>query len=192
MIAWKEIKAIHCFGDSLTAGYGALPGRGWVALADKALPSISLYNHSVCGATVSDIADDLRELLPLAEAGEGFFFMGGTNDILCGYRLEFIEKKVSELLFEAVAKVPLTIGIPPLSTRESIYTGWQSEENFEGNQKSLSLYGDFLRNLSKDLGLLSLDFSKAFPAEDAWYADGLHPNGKGYEKMADMAIALWK
>ena len=99
---------------------------------------------------------------------------------------------MSELIFEAVAKVPLTIGIPPLSTRESIYTGWQSEENFEGNQKSLSLYGDFLRNLSKDLGLLSLDFSKAFPAEDAWYADGLHPNGKGYEKMADMAIALWK
>ncbi len=141
---------------------------------------------------VSDIAGDLRGLLALAEAGEGFFFMGGTNDILCGYRLEFIEKKVSELLFEAADRVPLTIGIPPLSTRESIYTGWQSEENFKGNQKSLSLYGDFLRNLSKDMGLLSLDFSKAFPAEDAWYADGLHPNGKGYEKMADMAIALWK
>ncbi len=46
--------------------------------------------------------------------------------------------------------------------------------------------------ISKDLGFLSLDFSKAFPAEDAWYSDGLHPNGKGYEKMADMAIALWK
>ncbi len=188
---WKDIHTIHCFGDSLTAGYGALPGKGWASRVDAALP-ISLYNHGVCGATVSDIADEMRGFLRLAEAGEGCFFMGGTNDILCGYRLDFIEKKVSELIFEATAKVPLTIGVPPLATRESIYTGWQSEENFEANQKTLSAYGDFLRNLSRDLGLLCLDFSKAFPAEDAWYADGLHPNGKGYEKMADIAIALWK
>ncbi len=192
MMAWNHIQRIHCFGDSLTAGYGALPGRGWVARVDGALDSISLYNHGVCGATVGDISEDLRGLLGLAEKGEGFFFMGGTNDILCGYRLDFLERKVSELLFEAAEKVPLTIGIPPLATRESIATGWQSAYNFDANQEALSQYGDFLRTISKDLGLLSLDFSKAFPAEDIWYSDGLHPNGKGYEKMADMAIALWK
>ncbi len=188
---WKDIREIHCFGDSLTAGYGALPGKGWVTRTDAALP-ISLYNHGVCGAMVSDIADEMRGFLRLAEAGEGGFFMGGTNDILCGYRLDFLEKKVAELIFEAAEKVPLTIGVPPLATRESIFTGWQSEENFEANQKALTAYGDFLRNLAKDLGLMCLDFSKALPAEDAWYADGLHPNGRGYEKMADMAIALWK
>ncbi len=187
----EKIKAIHCFGDSLTAGYGALPGRGWAARTEAAL-SISLYNHGTCGALVRDISDEMRAAISLAEMGEGFFFMGGTNDILCGYRLETIEEKVSGLIFEAAEKVPLTIGVPPLATRESIFTGWQSAENFEGNQKALSAYGDFLRNISKDLGILCLDFSKAFPAEDAWYADGLHPNGKGYEKMADMAAALWK
>ncbi len=187
----EKIKAIHCFGDSLTAGYGALPGRAWVARTEAAL-SISLYNHGVCGALVRDISDEMRAAISLAEPGEGCFFMGGTNDILCGYRMETIEEKVARLIFEAAEKVPLTIGVPPLATRESIFTGWQSAENFEENQKALSAYGDFLRNISKDLEILCLDFSKAFPAEDTWYADGLHPNGKGYEKMADMAAALWK
>ena len=32
----------------------------------------------------------------------------------------------------------------------------------------------------------------AFPLEDAWYYDGLHPNEKGYERFADMVEAAWR
>lgn len=38
----QNISMIHCFGDSLTEGYGVLPGEGWVALADHALKGITL------------------------------------------------------------------------------------------------------------------------------------------------------
>ena len=34
-------------------------------------------------------------------------------------------------------------------------------------------YGDFLKKLAKDIGALAIDFSHAFPLENAWYYDCL-------------------
>lgn len=36
-----DIHTIHCFGDSLTAGYGAVPGAGWVEVVAKRHPEIN-------------------------------------------------------------------------------------------------------------------------------------------------------
>ena len=36
----KSIHTIHCFGDSLTAGYGALPCEGWVEVLAKRHPKM--------------------------------------------------------------------------------------------------------------------------------------------------------
>lgn len=193
MMKWEceNITKILCFGDSLTSGYGALPGKGWVAQVQEEMPAISFYNFGVCGAMVEDIADTLRMHVGLREGGEGFFFMGGTNDILSGRRLISLEKEVEELVASISPQVPLTLGIPPLATRESIFTGWQSEYNFESNQEDLKAYGLFLNQLGKTWDLPVIDFSQAFPLEDTWYADGLHPNEKGYARMAQLAEQVW-
>lgn len=188
----KSIHTIHCFGDSLTAGYGAVPGAGWVEVVAKRHPEMNWYNHASLGALTEDILDALEGTAALTSGQEGFFFMGGTNDILCGFRLAVVEAQVKERLARLSEKVPLAIGIPPLSTKESIWTGWQSEAVFERNQEDLAAYGDFLKKLAKNIGALAIDFSKAFPLEEAWYYDGLHPNGKGYERFADMAEAAWR
>ena len=149
------------------------------------------YNHGQCGALTEDILDALEGAAALAGTGEGFFFMGGTNDILCGFRLAVVEAQVKERLARLSEKVPLAIGIPPLATKESIWSGWQSEVVYERNQLDLAAYGDFLRELAKESNVCLIDFSHAFPLEDAWYYDGLHPNEKGYERFADMAEAAW-
>lgn len=188
----KSIHTIHCFGDSLTEGYGAVPGAGWVEVVAKRHPEMNWYNHASLGALTEDILDALEGTAALTSGQEGFFFMGGTNDILCGFRLAVVEAQVKERLARLSEKVPLAIGIPPLSTKESIWTGWQSEAVFERNQEDLAAYGDFLKKLAKNIGALAIDFSKAFPLEEAWYYDGLHPNGKGYERFADMAEAAWR
>lgn len=188
----KSIHTIHCFGDSLTAGYGAVPGAGWVEVVAKRHPEMNWTNHASLGALTEDILDALEGTAALTSGQEGFFFMGGTNDILCGFRLAVVEAQVKERLARLSEKVPLAIGIPPLSTKESIWTGWQSEAVFERNQEDLAAYGDFLKKLAKNIGALAIDFSKAFPLEEAWYYDGLHPNGKGYERFADMAEAAWR
>lgn len=188
----KSIHTIHCFGDSLTAGYGALPCEGWVEVLTKRHPKVEWYNHGQCGALTEDILDALEGAAALAGTGEGFFFMGGTNDILCGFLLAVVEAQVKERLARLSEKVPLAIGIPPLATRESIWKGWQSEAVYERNQLDLAAYGDFLRELAKESNVCLIDFSHAFPLEDAWYYDGLHPNEKGYERFADMAEAAWR
>ena len=186
-----DIHTIHCFGDSLTAGYGAVPGAGWVEVVAKRHPEINWTNHASLGALTEDILDALEGTAALTSGQEGFFFMGGTNDILCGFRLAVVEAEVKERLARLSEKVPLAIGIPPLATKESIWTGWQSEAVYERNQADLAAYGDFLKKLAKDIGALAIDFSTAFPPEDGWYYDGLHPNGKGYERFAELAEAAW-
>lgn len=94
----KSIHTIHCFGDSLTAGYGALPCEGWVEVLAKRHPKMGWYNDSQCGALTEDILDALEGTAALAGPKEGFFFMGGTNDILCGFRLAVVEAEVKERL----------------------------------------------------------------------------------------------
>ena len=188
----KEIKIIHCFGDSLTAGFGVLPGQGWVELLDKRIQGISFYNHGACGTGVRDIFDLMEGFTTRPGKAEGFFFMGGTNDILCGLRLDVLERIVEIEVGNISEKVPLTLGIPIPATEKSIYTGWQQEDFFEANQKDLEKYGEFLRSLSAELFLPFIDFQKALPADDRHYSDGIHPNRTGYERMADCAEKLWK
>ena len=188
----KSIHTIHCFGDRLTAGSDAVPGEGWEEELTKRHPKVEWYNHGQCGALTEDILDALEGAAALAGTGEGFFFMGGTKDILCGFRLAVVEAQVKERLARLSEKVPLAIGIPPLATKESIWSGWQSEAVYERNQLDLAAYGDFLQELAKESNVCLIDFSHAFPLEDAWYYDGLHPNEKGYERFADMAEAAWR
>lgn len=58
----KSIHTIHCFGDSLTAGYGAVPGAGWVEVVAKRHPEINWYNHASLGALTEDILDAWKAL----------------------------------------------------------------------------------------------------------------------------------
>lgn len=193
MKVWDKstIQSIHCFGDSLTFGYGVPLGQGWVGIADRAMPGLELYNHGRSGSDVQDIFDDMTMFLVRPEKTEGFFFMGGTNDILTGHKLDRLERDVAERLAVVAGEVPLSIGIPLLATKQSIQTGWEAEWNFDANQKDLTAYGEFLQKLAEKLGTPVLDFSKAFPLDDAWYFDGVHPNAKGYEAMADVAEQVW-
>lgn len=68
----NQITAIHCFGDSLTEGYGVGQGEGWVDLLGKRMKSISFYNHGVCGALAVDILDSLFEASFRPEEGRRF------------------------------------------------------------------------------------------------------------------------
>lgn len=183
---------IHCFGDSLTEGYGVLPGEGWVALADHALKRITLYNHGLSGSMASDILDRLSAASGRVRKGEGYFFMGGTNDILFGLRLVVLENMVEKSLGRLAGRIPLTLGIPPLFTEMSVETGWQEAGSFKRNKRDLQEYQKFLRSLAKEWNLPVLDFTKAFPPEQKWYSDGVHPNREGHERMALLAEKVWR
>lgn len=113
--------------------------------------------------------------------------MGGTNDILSGIRVTHLEKMMLSEINKLNKKIPLCIGIPPLMTPLSITTGWQTHFAFTKNNKDLKNYGSLLKANCIDLDILFIDFSTAFPLDNAWYSDGIHPNEKGYSRFAEIA-----
>lgn len=183
----QNANSIHFFGDSLTAGYGTLPQYGWIYQISRRCPAIQYYNHGLCGAGLEDIFDSLSLFLSSPHENTLFFMMGGTNDILSGIRVTHLEKMMLSEINKLNKKIPLCIGIPPLMTPLSITTGWQTHFAFTKNNKDLKNYGSFLKANCIDLDILFIDFSTAFPLDNAWYSDGIHPNEKGYSRFAEIA-----
>lgn len=187
----SPIRAVQCWGDSLTAGYGAAPSAGWVPRLSRRFPQLAFYNHGVCGRFFSDILADAWTVVHYPAEGELLFLMGGTNDILCGVRYEALCRAAEKEIRALAARIPVVLGVPLLTTRASIAAGWQQEWQYEGTNGTLRRYGDFLRALAAELALPVLDFQAAFPQDDALYADGVHPNGEGYARMAGTAAPFF-
>lgn len=166
-----------------TAPYRSM--AGFTKFPDAALPS----NTTITVYAVQDLKTFLIPSLFLSSPHENtlFFMMGGTNDILSGIRVTHLEKMMLSEINKLNKKIPLCIGIPPLMTPLSITTGWQTHFAFTKNNKYLKDYGSFLKANCIDLDILFIDFSTAFPLDNAWYSDGIHPNEKGYSKFADIA-----
>lgn len=186
----QTLQAIHFYGDSLTAGYGAAPADGWIPRLSHRFPALTLYNHGVCGAFFSDILEDAWTVVHYPAPGEALFLMGGTNDLLSGIRYEALTVTAQEEIQKLSAKIPLLLGIPPLMTRASITAGWQAEWQYDKNDRDLRRYGDFLRDLAAGLSIPVIDFQKNFPADDRYYDDGSHPNAKGYALFAETAAPV--
>ena len=166
-----------------TAPYRSM--AGFTKFPDAALPS----NTTITVYAVQDLKTFLILSPFLSSPHENtlFFMMGGTNDILSGIRVTHLEKMMLSEINKLNKKIPLCIGIPPLMTPLSITTGWQTHFAFTKNNKDLKNYGSLLKANCIDLDILFIDFSTAFPLDNAWYSDGIHPNEKGYSRFAEIA-----
>ena len=182
-----RIHSIHCYGDSLTAGYGAAPGEGWISRLARDFPSVQFYNHGECGWGLADILSLAGTMLHAPAPGEALFLMGGTNDLFAGIQLTALEKLSEREIPRLADRIPLCLGIPILPTRRAIAAGWLSEWNFDHTVSDLRQYGDFLRHLAAIHAIPVLDFQKDFPYDDTFYDDGTHPNRKGYALFAAIA-----
>ncbi len=187
-----SLSLLHCFGDSLTAGYGALPKDGWIARTSRAFPSVTFVNHGICGGFFSDILVSAVETAAHPAEGEALFLMGGTNDILCGRRLDVIKIFAGEKIRVLSRRLPLLLATPLLATKTSVACGWQAEWTFASNQETLLSYAAFLRTLAAELCIPLIDFQKEFPEDDSYYTDGIHPNAEGYALMSRIAAPVLK
>ncbi len=184
------ISLLHCCGDSLTAGYGAMPQDGWVARISRTLPNVTFINHGACGAFFIDILVSAAEIAARPQKGEALFLMGGTNDILCGRRLEALTQIADKNIRALSSQLPVILATPLLATKTSVACGWQADWAFDKNQEALLAYADFLRKLADELAIPLIDFQKEFPKEDTLYTDGIHPNADGYALMSRIALPV--
>ena len=183
-----------CLGDSLTYGYDVRPSEGWTAIV-AAAGSFTVDNEGQCGDTTRGMLARLRYLD--LDQYDAFFVMGGSNDVLLGYNLEDICQQMQKLIAAFKGKGrPIYVGIPPLTKPESAFYGWQAADAVEDNNEKLRQYRIWLLAYAAKTGCIPVDFYQALQTAEEktgekLYADGVHPNARGYAVLAQTALAAF-
>lgn len=176
-----ERPVILVFGDSLSAGYGLVPGQGWVALLEQRL-DVQGYEYKVVNASVSgETTGGGLERLPRAIAVHRpavLFIELGANDGLRGLPIpEFranLERMI-ELGREAGARVVLAgVRIP------SNYGPQYAEELF-------SVYGELAR--ARKVSLVPFLLEGMALRDDLFQDDRIHPGAAAQVILLDNAWA---
>lgn len=172
-----------CLGDSLTYGYDVPPAQRWTTLVAKKL-GVTIQNEGVCGDTTAGMAYRLQFLN--LSAYDGFFLMGGSNDVLMDMPLAQTKQHLTNMAASmAQTGKPVFLGIPPLMTAQSALVGWQRSSDVRRHNEMLQELGNFLHRLSVENGYHLVSFA-AVMTDEAVYADGVHPNGQGYALVSQM------
>ncbi len=208
---------IIALGDSLTAGTGDLTGLGYVGHVRQKLeeqsgqPVYILNNLAIPGYRTEQVLQELsnqRTRDALAEAELILLSIGG-NDLFLGGMGIFVEEKPDE--FNAAVIVERTPAA--LRSVEQILTEIRAS-NASATIVYVGLYNPYLPLDTKKTGSLAIQswnaevfkiinrFDNVFlvPTYDIFVkeqdrflaADDFHPNGDGYERIADRIVQILK
>ena len=167
-------------GDSLTAGLGLAPDKSYPSLIGKRLKDRGLdYDVINAGVSGDTTAGGLRRLDWSLDGDVRLLVVAlGGNDGLRGLSIEDMKKNLSAILDRAKAR-----GIPV------ILAGMEAPPNFgdEYTKAFRAVYTD----LAKKYSVTLIPFLLQGVAGDASLnqADGIHPNVRGAELVADIVWA---
>ncbi len=187
---------LMAFGDSLTAGYDVPPASGWLARIGRERPDWDIRNFGICGDSLAGVIARIPVALR-TQTPDLVWIMAGTNDILTeadarrrAYTSPAVFLTPLERIVERLdtAGIPVVIGAPPLITKDSVYTGWQTLPAWEISRAALVRYAaDLVRTFPGRV----VDFTAAV-TDDRLYDDGVHPNIYGYARMAAFALPYFE
>ncbi len=154
-------------GDSISAGYGIAPQKGWVMLLHQRLQEnkydYPVINSSISGDTTSDGLSRLPSLIQQYHPTVTIMELGG-NDGLRGLQLDIIKQNLDRMIHlakDAHSKVLLLgVRLPPnygpqyTGAFQQIYVNLAKKEN-------ISVVPLFLTNVDDHMNLMQ--------------ADGIHP-----------------
>lgn len=171
-----NMKKIVAIGDSITYGFPYSPTVSWVQLTSEAR-GIPIINKGINGNTTADMAArferDVLRLMP-----SHVIIMGGTNDACAGMEAEAVAENICYMVNAAQQR-----GITPI-------IGLPIPCIYQQDEYMLGLYREDMREYAQTNGLSMIDFHAAFlrpgsrQPELTYYADGLHPNERGYQVMS--------
>jgi acyl-CoA thioesterase I len=175
--AAAEPPVILVLGDSLSAGYGLVPGQGWVSLLQQRLKKEG-YGHRVVNASVSGETTDgglarLDRALATHEPGIVILELGG-NDGLRGLPVTRAERNLGLLISKsraAGAQVLLLTVRMPTNYGPRYTSAWQKA------------YDDLRARYR--IGVAAL-MSNEVALDLAYFqADGIHPNARAQPRLLD-------
>lgn len=169
---------VLAFGDSVTHGTGAGEGEDFPSLLAKAT-GWTVVNAGVPGDTASEARGRIAGLLQKHEPDLVIVELGG-NDFLRRQPADQVKDHLREII-TAVRRsgaVPVLIAVPEFSVFGASV----------GSLSDSSIYEE----LAEEERILLIDdiFSEVL-SDESLRADPIHPNARGYRKMADgIAAAL--
>ena len=162
---------IVAFGDSLTFGFGAPPSQSYPALLSERL-GVTVRNAGINGELSSEGLQRLPYVLEDAQPDLVILCHGG-NDILQQRSLKALENNIEEMVQRILShgSAVLLVAVPNLSLK---------------GLDALPLY----KRIAQKYNLLLEEDVLAYVLHHAdLKSDMIHPNAKGYAKMAEVLAA---
>lgn len=172
----SSAKTIVALGDSVTAGYGVAKQEAYPALLEVALkkknPNIKVINAGISGATSANAISNLK--WQMRRPFDILILCLGGNDGLRGLKLKQTEENLSKAINIALEK-----------NIKVLLVGMRIPQNY--GKKYQSDFFKMYKRLAKKHKISYMPFLLKDVAlnDELNLPDGIHPNEKGYKKVAE-------
>jgi acyl-CoA thioesterase I len=181
----QELKNIIFFGNSLTAGYGVEQSEAFPALIQARIDSLKLsykvINAGVSGETTAAGMNRIEWVLQ--QAVDVFVLELGGNDGLRGIPLSETSKNLQEIIDAVKKKYPAA---------KLVLAGMEIPPNM--GKKYTDEFRTLYRQVADRNQILLIPFllHGVGGEPELNQADGIHPNAKGHQIVADNVWAVLK
>ena len=183
----NEIKGkVVCFGDSITHG-AKVNGHSWVYLLSKEHKNIEFINEGRNGRKTSDKEELLPVLKKYPDADYFLIFLGVNdlkdgNDSLVNVCIENMKWMISKIR-ETNSKTKIVI-LSPTEINLKTMAALNVKKKYNNNTRiSLMKLEKRYKELAKEESVDFISLLKSVSPQN--YADGLHPNKKGQQEVAN-------
>ena len=174
--AGPTLKKLVILGDSLTEGYGVAQSAAFPALLQKKVDTDKLnWKIISSGSSGSTSASGLQRIKWIAkDKPDIVLVLLGSNDGLRGLKVEDTEKNLNDTIAWA-KKNNITVALGQLHVPPNYCKDYE--------KKFSAVYAKVATKNKIQLGPFLLD--KVAGNKDLNLADGIHPNEKGHQIVAD-------
>ena len=180
-----------CIGDSLTYGYGVSKNECWVTLLEESL-NTTIINKGINGDTTASMLNRFYENISKYNP-DIVFIMGGTNDLLCGRKLNNIVDNIEEMILDCIFNnSAVIVGIPPTIIKEMAESLFMPSHLYDYCDTSLPKLRTSLIELCNKYDINYIDFYNISinNIDKNIFIDGIHLNSIGNIIMKDEALRI--
>ena len=177
---------IVCMGDSLTEGYQIKQGTCWPTLLNKE-PHLGIVNSGICGDTTAGMLARFQADV-ITHQPNYVIIMGGANDLWFNTpnsqiiaNMVAMTRHARHHQIQSIIGIPTPFYLPENADADRFFT------DLKGMHRRLHDYDQDLRKFIQEDDQPFIDFNQNM-APNMFLEDGIHPNEKGHEMMAQNAI----
>ena len=180
-------QAVVCFGDSLTAGHGAPPGSAYPDFLRKDLVQagyrVTVINQGIDGNTTADGQARLPSVL--AAHPSLVVLELGSNDALLGQPLPGLERNLDSLI-EALQQAHIPVLLAGIDIPDNLGFTPPAQLTTPYMKQYYALYPAVAARYH--LPLIPFLLQGVYGVAPLMSPDYIHPNGAGYEKVAQTVL----